>query len=83
MTAWQNVALGYIFKAKHTFEFLESITFTTHGEYIYLDNLIPLLRRWKGPLSMAVFAPGEGKKNGRICIDILSRYFPRGWQGRP
>ena len=62
MTDWQNVALVYVFKAKQTFEFSESITFTTHGEYIYLDNLIPLLGRWKGPLSMAVFAPGKGKK---------------------
>ncbi|KXJ83970.1 hypothetical protein RP20_CCG025124 [Aedes albopictus] len=37
----------------------ESITYTTHGDYRFLDNVIPLLERWQGPLSLAVYAPGE------------------------
>ncbi|XP_063873317.1 beta-1,4-glucuronyltransferase 1-like [Scylla paramamosain] len=37
----------------------ESITFTTHGDYTFLDNLIPITSRWKGPVSMAMYAPGD------------------------
>ncbi|XP_030383742.1 beta-1,4-glucuronyltransferase 1 [Scaptodrosophila lebanonensis] len=35
-----------------------SITYTTHADYRYLDNLIPLLERWRAPISLAVYAPG-------------------------
>ena len=38
---------------------LESITFTTHGECTFLDNIMPLLERWHGPISVAIFAPGK------------------------
>ena len=54
------------FKARIFFECLESITFTTHGEYHYLDNLIPLLQKWRGPISVAVFAPGHGKSTKAV-----------------
>ncbi|KAK8400373.1 hypothetical protein O3P69_003213 [Scylla paramamosain] len=37
----------------------ESITFTTHGDYTFLHNLIPITSRWKGPVSMALYAPGD------------------------
>ncbi|EAT35984.1 AAEL011899-PA [Aedes aegypti] len=37
----------------------DSITYTTHGDYRFLDNVVPLLDRWQGPLSLAVYAPGE------------------------
>ena len=37
----------------------ETITFTTHGDYTFLDNLAPLLERWNGPVSMALYAPGD------------------------
>ena len=36
----------------------ESITYTTHADYTFLDNLEPLLERWKGPISLAMHAPG-------------------------
>jgi len=36
----------------------ESITYTTHGDFTFLDNLEPLLERWRGPISVAVYAPG-------------------------
>lgn len=52
-------------EAELRFTQLESVTFVTHGEFQYLDNLIPLLKRWQGPLSMAIFAPGEGTNNFR------------------
>lgn len=36
----------------------ESITYTTHADYTFLDNLIPLLERWMAPISIALHAPG-------------------------
>jgi len=36
----------------------ESVTYTTHGDVTFLDNLIPLTQRWDGPLSMTVYSPG-------------------------
>ncbi|CAH1999352.1 unnamed protein product [Acanthoscelides obtectus] len=36
----------------------DSITYTTHADYSFLDNLVPLLERWQGPISIALHAPG-------------------------
>ncbi|XP_065336056.1 beta-1,4-glucuronyltransferase 1-like isoform X5 [Cloeon dipterum] len=36
----------------------DSVTYTTHGDHTFLDNLVPLLKRWQGPVAMSVFAPG-------------------------
>ena len=36
----------------------ESITYTTHGDVTFLDNIVPLSERWDGPLSVAVYTPG-------------------------
>ncbi|XP_026843179.1 beta-1,4-glucuronyltransferase 1 [Drosophila persimilis] len=35
-----------------------NVTYTTHADYRYLDNLVPLLERWRSPLSLALYAPG-------------------------
>ena len=52
-------AVSYNFvKGTRSFGELESITFTTQGDYRFLDNLEPLLERWQGPISMTMFAPG-------------------------
>lgn len=37
----------------------ETITYTTHADYTFLDNLIPLLERWNAPISIALHAPGS------------------------
>ncbi|KAH8234020.1 hypothetical protein KR032_010952 [Drosophila birchii] len=36
-----------------------NITYTTHADYRFLDNVVPLLQRWRSPLSVAIYAPGE------------------------
>ncbi|XP_042868945.1 beta-1,4-glucuronyltransferase 1-like isoform X1 [Penaeus japonicus] len=36
----------------------ESVTYTTHADFTFLDNVVPLVERWRGPVSAAVFAPG-------------------------
>lgn len=51
------VLYNYV-RAKHRFACHESITYTTHGEFTFLDNVEPVVERWKGPISMALYAPG-------------------------
>ncbi|CAL4171404.1 unnamed protein product, partial [Meganyctiphanes norvegica] len=36
----------------------ESVTYTTHADFTFLDNLTFLVDRWRGPISVAVFSPG-------------------------
>lgn len=36
----------------------ESVTYTTHADFTFLDNLEPLLERWQSPVSIAMHAPG-------------------------
>ena len=36
----------------------ESVTYTTHADFTFLDNIVPLVERWRGPISIAVFSPG-------------------------
>jgi hypothetical protein len=50
------------------------VTYTTHADYTFLDNLEPLLERWRGPISIALHAPGtdfpatiEAIKHARSC----------------
>lgn len=75
------VLYNYI-KAEKTFKCHESITYTTHADYSFMDNLIPLLERWKGPISLALHAPGTDFKNTldsiaylRDCTDDLVKEF--------
>lgn len=44
--------------AKRSFKCLESITLSVPGDYRFLDNIFPLVERWKGPISVALYAPG-------------------------
>ena len=52
------VFYNYI-RAKKKFRCNETITYTTHGEFTFLHNLEPLLKRWQGPISVSIFAPGD------------------------
>lgn len=54
----------------------ESVTYTTHGDYTFLDNMVPLIERWRAPISIALYAPGEDFANTvdsifylRNCLD--------------
>lgn len=71
------VLYNYI-QAERTFKCHESITYTTHADYSFMDNLVPLLERWQGPVSIALHAPGTDFKNTldsiaylRDCTDSL------------
>ncbi|XP_023290426.1 beta-1,4-glucuronyltransferase 1 isoform X2 [Orussus abietinus] len=47
----------------------ESVTYTTHADYTFLDNLEPLLERWRAPVSIAIHAPGT---DFQASIDVIS-----------
>lgn len=66
--------------AERSFKCHETITYTTHADYSFMDNLVPLLEHWKGPVSLALHAPGADFKNTldsiaylRDCTDPLVR----------
>ncbi|ETN58801.1 N-acetyl lactosaminide beta-1,3-N-acetyl glucosaminyl transferase [Anopheles darlingi] len=44
--------------AEQPVECYETITYTTHGDYSFLDNVVPLLERWQAPVSVALYSPG-------------------------
>jgi len=52
------VLYNYI-RANKEFNCNESVTYTTLGDITFLDNLQPLIERWKGPVSVAIYAPGD------------------------
>ena len=61
------VLYNYI-RAARQFNCDETITYTTHGQFTFLDNLEPLLERWQGPISVAVYAPGSDLQD---TVDVI------------
>lgn len=57
--------------AEKRFKCHESITYTTHADYSFMDNLVPLVERWKGPVSIAMHAPGSDFENTIDSIAYL------------
>uniref|UniRef100_A0A7G3AU71 Putative glycosyltransferase n=1 Tax=Lutzomyia longipalpis TaxID=7200 RepID=A0A7G3AU71_LUTLO len=49
----------------------ESVTYTTHGDFTFLDNAIPLVKRWRAPVGMSLFAPGTDFKSTVDSIRYL------------
>ncbi|KAF7285370.1 hypothetical protein GWI33_010770 [Rhynchophorus ferrugineus] len=45
-------------QADRKFGCTESITLTSPGDYRFLDNVEPLVERWRGPVSIALYCPG-------------------------
>lgn len=56
----------------HNMKCDESIFYTTHGDYRYLlNNLIPLVVRWNGPVSVAIYCPGNDLRKTLKIINFL------------
>ncbi|CAG9823699.1 unnamed protein product [Phaedon cochleariae] len=64
------VLYNYV-SAENTYRCHESITYTTHADYSFMDNLVPLLERWRGPVSIALHAPGSDFANTLDSIAYL------------
>ncbi|CAG0884784.1 unnamed protein product [Darwinula stevensoni] len=54
-----HVVLYNYLLSENAFACGETVTYTTHSEYEYLENLEPLVERWRAPVSLAVYSPGE------------------------
>lgn len=51
------VMVNYI-RANHgDLQCSSTVTYTTHGDYRYLDNVGKLVERWRSPISLALYAP--------------------------
>ncbi|CRL04660.1 CLUMA_CG017724, isoform A [Clunio marinus] len=49
-----------IITAEKTPDYQTTITYTTHGDVVFLiENIIPLLERWQAPISIALYTPGS------------------------
>lgn len=78
--------------ATRIFHCWQSITYTSHADFTFLDNLETLLERWQGPISLALHAPGSDLEPTLDTIRYLHHcssspisefvtfhiYFPRG-----
>jgi len=60
------VFYNYI-QAERKFQCNETITYTTHGDYTYLEDIEIILQRWQGPISVALFTPGTFLIIYRVC----------------
>nr|XP_016932688.1 beta-1,4-glucuronyltransferase 1 [Drosophila suzukii] len=54
----------------------ENVTYTSHADYTYLDNVVPLLERWRSPLSLAIYAPGTDFERSLESILYLLQCHP-------
>lgn len=59
--------------ANRTFACHESVTYTTHADFTFLDNLKPLVERWRGPVSLALYAPGTDFRPTLTSIRYLRK----------
>lgn len=63
--------LNHYVPAERSYHCNESIAYTTHGDVTFLDNIVPLARRWDGPLSVAVYTPGKDYETAMRNIAYL------------
>ncbi|CAG0915900.1 unnamed protein product [Notodromas monacha] len=54
----------------------DTVTFCTHATVNYLKFLVELTKRWRGPVSVAVYAPGEDFVLAVEIIVFLRACFP-------
>lgn len=66
LTVIENFIMGW----KHV-RCNETITYTTHADYRYFDNLVPLVDRWNGPVSLSIYCPGEDLEESLKLISYL------------
>lgn len=55
-------------RASRNFNCDESITLAAPGDFRFLDNIAPLAKIWRGPISIALYAPGHD-------LNITLRYI--------
>lgn len=69
----QYIIFTNFVKADKQYKYEESITLSVPADYRFLDNVIPLAERWKGPISVALYAPGHDFFTSLKCIAYLRK----------
>lgn len=69
----QYIIFRNFVKAEKQYKYNESITLSVPADYRFLDNIIPLAERWKGPISVALYAPGHDFFTSLKCIAYLRK----------
>lgn len=52
------------------------MTYTTHSDPTFLENLIPLAKRWQGPISVAIYSPGSDFEMAINAVNYFSNCLP-------
>ncbi|KAM7352187.1 beta-1,4-glucuronyltransferase 1-like isoform 2-T2 [Cochliomyia hominivorax] len=55
---------------------MESITYTTNGDYTFMDNLPRVVERWLAPVSFALYAPGDDYNATMDSIQYVRNCLP-------
>ena len=53
----------------------ETLTYTTHCDHTFLDNVVPLLTRWQGPISIALYTPGSDYEDALKAVTYYRYVF--------
>lgn len=67
--------INYI-RANKSFNYNSSITLTTQASTNFLHHTVELCKRWDGPISVAIFSPGEALKNAVTLIKFMRMCLP-------
>lgn len=59
---------NYIAAQRNSVKCYESVTYTTHTDFTFLDNLVPIVDRWMAPVSVAIYGPGDDFQNAKESI---------------
>lgn len=57
----------------------ETITYTTHGDLSFLDNLSDLVMRWEAPISFALYTPGADYDDAVESVLFLRSCHEHSW----
>lgn len=67
---------NYVVAGRRRVNCYDTITYTTHTDHTFLDNLVPVVKRWNAPVSVALYCPGDDFRNAvdtifymRNCLD--------------
>lgn len=66
------IAVNYV-RASRKFECHETITYTTTADFTFLCNIVVLVERWRGPISVAIYTPGDDYHRAVASIAYLRK----------
>ena len=71
----QYLVYSNYIKRKLKFKCYETVTYATHGEFTFLENLLEITDRWKGPISVSIHCSGDDYNNTMKTILYLKQCY--------